>query len=224
MSQADGPSTPPAACTRRRISPAWWIVLAAILLSAGWAGRFWLKQISDAEPDNAPLPRPMVNAPYIRTSEKIVQRMLELAEVGSDDVVYDLGCGDGRIVVAAAKQFGCRGVGYDIDPERVAEARENVRRNGVEDLVQIKQQDIFTLDLSPASVVTLYLLPRLNVKLIPQLEKLAPGSRIVSHDFDMAGVEPDKVVTMENDRHDLEAVLYLWKTPLRRKDASPDGR
>lgn len=224
MTSSDARSTPSAADTRRRISPGWWIALALIPVSAGLAARWYLKQLSEAKLDNAPLPRPMVNAPYVRTSEKIVRRMLELAEVGPDDVVYDLGCGDGRIVVAAAKQFGCRGVGYDIDPERVAEARENVRRNGVEELVQIEQRDIFTLDLSPASVVTLYLLPRLNVKLIPQLEKLAPGSRIVSHDFDMAGVEPDEVVTLENDQHDLEAVLYLWKTPLKRKDASPEGR
>ncbi len=224
MTSSDAPSTPPAADTRRRISPGWWIALAAILLSAGLAARWYLKQVSEAKLDGAPLPQPMVNAPYIRTSEKIVQRMLELAEVGPQDVVYDLGCGDGRIVVAAAKQFGCRGVGYDIDPERVAEARENVRRNGVDELVQIEQRDIFTLDLSPASVVTLYLLPRLNVKLVPQLEKLAPGSRIVSHDFDMAGVEPDEVVTLENDQHDLEAVLYLWKTPLKRKVVSPEGR
>lgn len=166
----------------------------------------------------------MVNAPYVRTSEKVVERMLELAQVGPDDVVYDLGCGDGRIVVAAAKKFGCRGFGYDIDPERVAEARENARRSGVEHLVQFEQRDIFTLELSPASVVTLYLLPRLNVKLIPQLEKLAPGARIVSHDFDIAGIEPDEVVTMENDEHDLEAVLYLWKAPLKQKEISADAK
>lgn len=203
---------------RRRKLAAGWMVLAAVLLSAGWGLRLYLAQLGDRTIDNAPLPRPMVNAPYVRTRENVVERMLELAQVGPDDVVYDLGCGDGRILVAAAKKFGCRGFGYDIDPERVAEARENARRNGVEHLVQIEERDIFTLDLSPASVVMLYLLPRLNLKLIPQLEKLAPGSRIVSHDFDMAGIEPDEIVTMENEQHDLEAMLYLWKTPLKRKE------
>lgn len=226
MTKSDGPPMPSATgcSTRRCRSVGYWIAWAAILLAAGWAVRSLLKKTSETAVDNTALPRPMVNAPYVRTSEKVVERMLELAQVGPDDVVYDLGCGDGRIVVAAAKKFGCRGFGYDIDPERVAEARENARRSGVEHLVQFEQRDIFTLELSPASVVTLYLLPRLNVKLIPQLEKLAPGARIVSHDFDIAGIEPDEVVTMENDEHDLEAVLYLWKAPLKQKEISADAK
>ena len=108
------------------------------------------------------------------TPQPVVDKMLELAEVKKGDVVYDLGCGDGRIVVTAAKKYGVKAVGFDINPERIKEARENVKANHVEKLVTIKQADIFTLDLREASVVTLYLLPSLNVKLMPQLEKLKP--------------------------------------------------
>ena len=139
--------------------------------------------------------------------------MLELAEVTKDDIVYDLGCGDGRIVVTAAKQFGCKAIGYDIDPQRIKESRENVEKNGVGDLVRIEQQDIFTLDLSKANVVTLYLLPDLNVKLIPQLQKLKPGCRIVSHDFSMRGVKPERVVDVTTESEGQHTV-FLWRTPL----------
>lgn len=150
---------------------------------------------------------------FVPTPQEAVDRMLEMAEIKKGDVVYDLGCGDGRIVVTAAKKYGVKAFGFDIDPERVKESRENVRKNGVENLVTIKQADIFTLDLSEANVVTLYLLPSLNVKLIPQLEKLKPGSRIVSYSFDMDGVEPVQVVN--NDEH----TIYKWVTPLNKKSA-----
>ncbi len=153
---------------------------------------------------------------YVPTPQAVVDKMLEMAGVKKDDVVYDLGCGDGRIVVTAAKKYGCKAVGFDIDPDRIKEARENVRKNGVGDLVTIKQEDIFKQDLSKASVVTLYLLPELNVKLIPQLEKLKPGSRIVSHDFDMKGVKPKQTFNMHaND--DREHTIYLWVTPLEKE-------
>ncbi len=168
--------------------------------------------------------KPAVRAPdviYVPTPQEVVDRMLELARVTKDDVVYDLGCGDGRIVVTAAKKYGCKGIGYDINPVRVRESRQNVRENNVGDLVRIEQEDIFTLDLSGASVITLYLLPDLNVKLIPQLEKLKDGSRIVSHDFDMRGVIPDKVVTIK-DEEDVygDHTIYLWTTPLKRTTAA----
>ena len=153
---------------------------------------------------------------YVPTPPEVVDKMLELAGVKRGDLVYDLGCGDGRIVVAAAKKHGARGVGYDIDPARVKESEENVKRSGVGESVQIKQADIFTLDLSDANVVTLYLLPRLNVRLIPQLEKLKPGSRIVSHAFDMEGVTPDKVVKVRC-RDGVERTVYLWTTPLKKE-------
>ncbi|MHC4680161.1 MAG: SAM-dependent methyltransferase, partial [Planctomycetota bacterium] len=154
---------------------------------------------------------------FVPTPQEVVDKMLELAEVKQDDLVYDLGCGDGRIVVTAAKKYGCRGVGYDIAPKRVRESRQNVQKNNVGHLVRIEQADIFTLDLSKANVITLYLLPSLNVKLIPQLEKLRPGSRIVSHDFDMQGVKPDKVVEMTSDDDYEGHTVYLWTTPLKKE-------
>lgn len=154
---------------------------------------------------------------YVPTPHDIVQQMLQLAQVKKGDVLYDLGCGDGRIVVAAAKKYGCKATGYDIDPQRVAESKENIRKNKVEQLAQVEKADVFDLDLSPASVVTLYLLPTLNVRLIPQLEKLKPGSRIVSHDFDMEGVTPDKVVTVTSKEDNVDHTLYFWTVPLRKE-------
>src|SRR5687767_5306724 len=154
---------------------------------------------SGATASTEPGEQPMERTPdieYVPTPQNVVDKMLEVAKIQKDDVLYDLGCGDGRIVVTAAKKFGIKTVGYDIDPQRVKEARANVKKNGVENLVAIEQKDIFTLDLTPATVVTLYLLPELNVKLIPQLEKLRPGARIISHDFDMAGVEPENKWTI----------------------------
>jgi len=153
---------------------------------------------------------------YVPTPEPVVDKMLELARVKQTDVLYDLGCGDGRIVVTAAKRYGVKAVGYDIDPVRVAEARTNVKKNQVEHLVTIEQRDIFTLDLSQADVITLYLLPRLNVRLIPQLDKLKPGSRIVSHDFDMAGVVPEKHIQMSAGTPARMHQIFLFETPLPR--------
>jgi len=153
---------------------------------------------------------------FIPTPQDVVDKMLELAKVKKDDLVYDLGCGDGRIVVTAAKRYGCKAVGYDIDPQRVEESLENVEKNNVGHLVRIKQKDIFTLDLSEADVITLYLLPELNVELIPQLEKLKPGSRIVSHDFGMEAVQPDKVITVNSNEDKDEHEIYLWISPLKK--------
>ena len=154
---------------------------------------------------------------YVPTPQDVVDKMLELAEVKKDDLVYDLGCGDGRIVVTAAKRYGCKAVGYDIDPQRVKESLENVEKENVGHLVRIEERDIFTLDLSKASVITLYLLPSLNVKLIPQLEKLKPGSRIVSHDFRMRGVKPDKVVKLTSGDDYEEHKVFLWTSPLKKR-------
>lgn len=151
---------------------------------------------------------------YVPTPQPVVEKMLELAQVKKGNLVYDLGCGDGRIVVTAAKKFGAKGVGFDVDPQRIKESRENVKKNMVEDLVKIEQKDIFTLDLSEVDVVTLYLLPRLNVKLVPQLKKLKPGSRIVSHAFDMQGYKPDKEVQVEVPGGSTHTV-YLWTAPLK---------
>ncbi len=153
---------------------------------------------------------------YVPTPTDVVDRMLELANVQKDDMLYDLGCGDGRIVVTAAKRFGCKAVGYDIDPKRVKESLENVAKNNVGHLVTIEQKDIFTLDLSNANVITLYLLPSLNVKLIPQLKKLKAGSRVVSHDFRMRGVKPDKVVNVTSSEDDTQHQIFLWTAPIKK--------
>ena len=164
---------------------------------------------------------------YVPTPRKVVEEMLRMAELRPDDVVYDLGCGDGRIVIAAAQLRGVKAVGYDIDPERVKEARANVRAAGVERLVRIEQADVFTLDLTGASVITLYLLPQLNVRLMPQLARLRPGSRILSHNFDMRGAKPVEVrhVTVEPGGdgdffvdEDGNHTVYKWVVPWE-----PDG-
>jgi len=175
---------------------------------------------AEEEAERKPARKPDVH--FVGTPDEVVDMMLLLAKVQKDDVVYDLGCGDGRIVVAAAKKYGCKAFGYDIDPKRVKESIENVKKNQVENLVTIEEKDIFTLDLTGANVITLYLLPRLNVKLIPQLEKLKPGCRIVSHDFDMEGVKPDAVVTMSPRNGAGEHTVYLWTTPLRKEKVEAD--
>jgi len=153
---------------------------------------------------------------FVPTPQDVVDKMLELAKVGKDDVVYDLGCGDGRIVVTAAKKFGCKATGFDVDDDRIKESNDNVKKAGVGKLVEIKQQDIFKLDLSKANVVTLYLLPDLNVKLVPQLEKMKEGSRIVSHSFDMRGYKPDKTVTVST-KEGVDHTIYLWTIPLKKE-------
>jgi precorrin-6B methylase 2 len=155
---------------------------------------------------------------FVPTPQEVVDRMLELAQVTKDDLVYDLGCGDGRIVATAAKKYGCKAIGFDIDPQRIKESLATVKEKGVEDLVEIREADIFKLDLSEASVITLYLLPDLNVRLIPQLEKLKPGSRIVSHAFDMRGVKPDTVETVEGELGS-QHTIYFWTTPLNKNDS-----
>ncbi len=156
---------------------------------------------------------------FVPTPHEVVEIMLRLADVKENDIVYDLGCGDGRIVIAAAKKSGARAYGFDIDPAMVEQSIENVKRENVEHLVTIKEQDIFELDLSEASVITLYLLPSLNVRLIPQLETLKPGSRIVSHDFDMKGVQPDVRATVFLEEGKTSEV-YLWTTPLKKNDST----
>jgi hypothetical protein len=148
------------------------------------------------------------DVPYVPTPEPVVQRMLELGQVGSDDVIYDLGSGDGRIVITAAEQYGARGVGIDIDPQRVQEANTNAQAAGVTDRVEFRQQDLFQANFSEATVVTLYLLPEVNLQLRPQLlEQLQPGTRIVSHSFDMGDWEPEQVVEVDG------RTIYVWTVP-----------
>lgn len=199
-----------------------WLTLGLLAIAAAWGTSSYYKREASKPTREPPPPRPVANAPYIPTSEAIVDRMLELAEVGPDDVVYDLGCGDGRILVTAAKRYGCRCFGFDINPDRIAEARENAKQNGVEQLVAIEQRDILTLDLSEATVVTMYLLPKLNAKLIPQLDKLRPGARVVSHAFEIEGIEPEKTELVRKKDGEFETVLYRFVAPLKhRANANP---
>jgi SAM-dependent methyltransferase len=154
--------------------------------------------------------RTAAEVPYVTTPPAVVRAMLETASVGSSDVVYDLGSGDGRIVIAAATLFGARGVGVEIDHELVELARRNAREAGVDDLVSFQENDLFQVDLSGASVVTLYLLPIVNYRLQPKLlAELAPGSRVVSHAFDMADWVPDLEFQVD-DRW-----VFYWMVPAR---------
>ena len=146
---------------------------------------------------------------FVPTPDAVVETMLDMADVGPRDVVYDLGCGDGRIVVGAAMRGARRAVGVDIDPDRVKEARERAKAAGVEDRVEIIEGNLFDVDLRDATVVTLYLLPSLNLRLRPKLQKLRPGTRILSHDFDMGDWKPDRV------REVLGKTVYFWTVPRR---------
>lgn len=152
------------------------------------------------------------DVPYVPTPNEVVAQMLALAKVTGDDVIYDLGSGDGRIVITAAQKFGTRGVGVDINPERIKEANENAQKAGVTDRVKFLQQDLFQTDISEASVVTLYLLPDINVKLRPELfRQLKPGTRIVSHDFDMGEWKPERVVQVQGPVR--QHTVYYWVVP-----------
>jgi len=221
---------PPIAATALDASPA--------VSSAAPAPSAVPQVVADAATADASAEEPALDIIYVPTPQKVVDKMLEVAKVTKSDVVYDLGCGDGRIVVSAAKKIGARGLGFDLDPERVKEANENVRGANVGQLVSIKNENVFSVDLTPATVVTLYLLPEINVKLIPQLEKMRAGSRIVSHDFDMAGVVPDghwtitasefvdaegysgwKGAAVPEDKKNYKERthdIYLWTVPLKK--------
>jgi SAM-dependent methyltransferase len=139
------------------------------------------------------------DVPFVTTPADVVDAILELAEMKKDDVVYDLGCGDGRLVIAAARQHGCRGLGVDIDPELVEQSRANAKLVGVQELVRFRHKDIFELDLSDASVVLMYLMPTVNQRLVPQFKQMKPGSRIVSHMFSIPGMKPKKVIRIQSN-------------------------
>ena len=161
-------------------------------------------------------PKRTPDSVYVPTPDDVVAKMLEVVGVTKDDLVYDPGCGDGRIVITAAKKYGCRGVGIELSPKLVREARANAVRNGVADRVQILEEDIYAVDMSKATVVTLYLLPGMNVKLIPQLQKLKPGARIVAHDYGFQGrvEDAEKEFTITSKQDAVEHQIYLWTAPL----------
>ena len=157
------------------------------------------------------------DVPYVPTPQEVVDEMLRMANVGKDDVVYDLGCGDGRLVITAVKKFGAkRGVGVDIDPQRIKESNENARAAGVADRVRFVEQDLFKADFKEATVVTLYLLPDVNLRLRPRLwSDLKPGTRVVSHAFDMGDWQPEKTADVEG------RTIYFWTIPKRPPAAKP---
>lgn len=147
---------------------------------------------------------------YVPTPQEVVDEMLKLAEVKRGDIVYDLGCGDGRTVITAAKQYGVRAVGIDINPERIQESLDNAKEAGVTDKVAFRNEDLFEANIKEATVVTLYLLQSLNVKLRPKLwSELKPGTRVVSHAFDMGDWEPEKEIEVDGRR------VFLWRIPAK---------
>lgn len=155
--------------------------------------------------------KPDLDVPYVPTKQSVVDAMLKMANVRQGDVLYDLGCGDGRIVVTAAKAYGATGKGFDIDPERIAEANQNAKAAGVSDKVKFVNANLFETDLSEATVITLYLLPDVNLKLRPNIMALKPGTRIVSHAFDMGDWKPEKTEQVDG------STIYFWTVPERGK-------
>jgi len=159
------------------------------------------------------------DVPYVPTPQKVVDKMLEVAKVGEKDIVYDLGCGDGRIVCTAAKEFKCKAMGFDIDPERITDSEKNKAKldKDIQKLVSFKRQNILAddFDISDATVVTMYLLRSVNLKMLPKLKKLKDGSRVVSHDFEIEGVIPDKGYPIKVDDGGRDHEVYLFTTPLK---------
>lgn len=154
--------------------------------------------------------KPALDVPYVPTRPNVVNGMLKMANLKKGDVLYDLGCGDGRIVVAAAKQYGVMAVGFDIDPERIAEANANAKAAGVSDRVKFVNANLFKTDLTKATVITMYLLPTVNMQLRPKILALKPGTRIVSHAFDMGDWKPEKTEDVDG------STLYSWTVPAKK--------
>ncbi len=193
-----------------------WLVLFVLLAAGGGlvSGRRGILDAGAVAQAQEDMDKKIV--PYVPTPQEVVDRMLELAQVKKGDVVYDLGSGDGRIVVTAAKKYGVKAIGYEIDPQRIKESHENIKKAGVEKLVEIKQQDIRTVDLSGASVLTMYLLPEVNLMLRPNIwSQMKPGSRVVSHDFDMGDWKPVKTEHIK-DGSGWDHTLYFWRVEAKK--------
>ncbi|CAM3692623.1 50S ribosomal protein L11 methyltransferase [Bordetella sputigena] len=183
----------------RILRHSWTLALTGVLLLTAAAAQ--------AQPAAATARPRAPDVIFVPTPPAVVDAMLRVAKVGPSDVLYDLGSGDGRIPITAAKRFGTRGIGVDIDPVRIQEARENAKKEGVTDKVQFIQGDLFEQDLSKATVISLYLLPSLNLKLRPALLKLKPGTRIVSHAFDMGDWAPEQTLNVDG------RMVYFWTVP-----------
>lgn len=208
------PATDPPVVRRRKLAVTV-CLLVVLLIGAGSQVARW--RLQSWTPSDQPPDRPWNNAPFITTPPEVIRKMLELAQVKESDVLYDLGCGDGRIGIAAAEESGCRVKGFDIEPERIRESKANAIERGVHELCEFEQKDIFTLDLSNVDVVVMYLLPRYGKRLVPQFEQMKPGSRIVSHEFDIEGIAPDQSVRIPRDDGGHRWV-HLWILPLRKEE------
>jgi len=203
------------------------LILAASLLAGGCNSKPDRGAAADIQSARAPAssepqgtaqdPPALVFIEFVATPHDVVDRMLKTAKVTKHDVVCDLGCGAGRILIAAAKRYGCRAIGYDLDPIRVEEARENAKREGVSHLVTVEQKNVLSVDLEGVSVVTLYMGTEINARLIPQLSRLGPGARIVSHDFGIGNLPPDRTVTMTSREDRRPHRVYLWRCPISGK-------
>jgi SAM-dependent methyltransferase len=180
------------------------VFLAGITLASGLTIEFAREKASGTSAH-----KQFPEVPYVPTPNNVVEEMLKVANVGKNDVVYDLGCGDGRIVITAAQKYGARGIGVDISSDRIKESNENAQKAGVTERVKFLQQDLFETDLKEATVVTLYLLPDVNRRLRPKLfRELKPGTRVVSHAFDMGEWNPEKVIKVPGA--DRERTIYYW--------------
>jgi len=188
------------------------LIIGAYFSSLAFAGCSQQRQFgTEAQEESTPsvqTRRQAPDVPYVPTPQAVVERMLEIARVNQNDIVYDLGSGDGRIPINAAQRYGTRGVGIDINPERIQEANQNAHKAGLAHRVQFRQQDLFQTEFSDATVVILYLLPEINMKLRPKLLKeLKPGTRIISHAFDMGDWQPQRVEQVDG------SIIYLWVVP-----------
>ena len=154
---------------------------------------------------------------YVGSPNDVVAKMLEMAQLRKGDFVCDPGCGDGRMVIAAARSAGCRGIGFEIDPRLAAEARQLAKKRKVDHLVTIEERDIFTVDYSKNTVVVMYLLPEMITRLLPQLEQLPLGARIVAHDYSIQGVEPDQQIDFKSNEDNVEHALFLYTLPLKKE-------
>ncbi len=200
------------------------VVCTAITMACAFAQQTPQAEVKTTQDKAVPAASPQQvkrDVPFVPTPQAVVDEMLRLANVTSKDIVYDLGCGDGRLVITAIQKFGAkRGVGVDIDPQRIKESNENAQAAGVTNRATFVVQDLFQTDFKDATVVTLYLLPEVNLKLRPKLmSDLKPGTRVVSHAFDMGDWKPEKSVTLPGGGQK----IYLWTIPAKTTPTSANG-
>lgn len=203
------------------------LYLAVPLILLVLAVRYKLMNPPENEEFRKPAGWTGINAPYITSSEPSVRKMVELAEITADDIVYDLGCGDGRLVIAAVASAGCRGVGIDIDGELVKKSVENATKQNVADKIEFRQQDIFETDMSECTVALMYLTGWMIEKLEPQLDQMKPGSRIMTQDYYIQQVRPHRAVKLmvpDENGVEVQHIVYLYKTPLQRDPKMERGK